>query len=86
VTNKGFTYAKEFEVNGEDVVKININELAQTSTALLPAPYPAFLSREFKPEINEPFKLSDAEQLEISTVTPTEKPVTFNLCGVWIEN
>jgi hypothetical protein len=86
VTNKGFTYAKEFEVNGENVVKININELAQTSTALLPAPYPAFLSREFKPEINELFKLSDAEQLEISTVTPTEKPVTFNLCGVWIEN
>ena len=82
----GFTYSKTISVDGKGIYRIPINELAQGTTALIPAPYPVFLKREFKPDVNLEFNLNDIENVEISTCKMSkDNTLRIGIVGVWLE-
>ena len=73
ITNQGFTYVapvanrhSALDVESQDIVRIPVSDLKQTSTALLPNPYPVFMKKYFEPDTLIPFHLEDIEKLEIS--------------------
>lgn len=82
----GFTYSKTIRTNGKGIYRIPVEELTQDETALLPAPFPVFLKREFKPDVNLDFDLSDIENIEISTCKmPQNSTAKIGIVGIWLE-
>lgn len=67
VNSDGITFSATRPI-ADGVVEVTLNDLVMTSTPLAPAPYPVFLSREFKPNpgYSERPTWSSAEQVIIS--------------------
>ena len=63
-----------------------MSELRQDYTALIPAPYPDFLTRRLKNDEVMPLVLDDVEQVEISTpAVAADAQVTVQLRGIYVE-
>ena len=79
ITNMGFTYTTSVATSkdtlrqapddnqlSQGIIRIALSGLKQTSTALLPNPYPVFMKNRFEPDTLIPFRIEDIEKLEIS--------------------
>ncbi len=84
VTDMGFTYKKEVEVEGV-VVKVPLDELKQTKTVLIPQAYPEFMHKFFEPDSELPFDLRKAEKLEISMRGVKGEAGSVSIESIWIE-
>ena len=96
ITNTGFTYtatlkgiprqARDDSRNSvRDVIRIPISELKQTTTVLLPNPYPVFMKKQFEPDTHIPFSIEAIEKLELSF--SGEKGVKYEpeITAIWLE-
>jgi len=85
VTKKGYTYVKDIQVGSdtETLVRINLVDLQQVPTALLPAPYPVFLERFFEPVTPVQFAAKDIEKLILSGKNMED--VTLSIAAIWLE-
>ena len=86
ITRLGITYRKRFAVYDNGIFSIDVSELRQDYTALIPAPYPDFLTRRFSTDAVLPLVLDDVEQVEISTpAVAADAQVTVQLRGIYVE-
>ena len=87
VTTAGYTYLADCPAPDADgVVRIPLQALKQTDTALLPLAYPSFLDPYFHPETSLPLRAADIETLELRI--SRQHPGTENrleLGEVWLE-
>jgi hypothetical protein len=86
VTSDGYTYKSPCpSPSPEGIIRIPLNRLRQTDTALLPVAYPVFLKQYFQPETEIPFQAEKTEKLEIS-MPGNARPVTeIELGEIWLE-
>lgn len=84
ITSDGYTYKSKVNT-GQEIIKIPLSDLQQTSTALLPHPYPVFLNKYFEPDTSIPFKISEIESLEISFDGEREQSADIEIGSIWIE-
>ena len=66
VTSDGYTYYADCTSKTSGIIRIPLSDLRQAETALLPAAYPSFMNKYFKPQTNIPFDSSRIEFLELS--------------------
>jgi len=67
VMDNGRSFGKVIELQPEiQEYEIGLSELQPVKTVTLPRPYPSFLPLYFEHDIQEPFKLEDAESLQFS--------------------
>lgn len=90
VTSEGYTYKSICPPpSPEGIIRIALEELRQTGTALLPVAYPTFLKPYFQPETEIPFSPEKIEKLEISfsgnSNTTSQQPTVIELGDVWLE-
>ena len=86
ITRLGITYRKRLQVYDGGIFSIDVSELRQDYTALIPAPYPDFLTRRFSTDAVLPLVLDDVEQVEISTpAVAADAQVTVQLRGIYVE-
>lgn len=86
ITKLGITYRKRLKVYSTGTYRIGLSDLTQDKTALIPAPYPVFLTRWFEADESIPFSINDIEQVEVSTTgNHANKKMSFDLVGLWIE-
>lgn len=86
ITQLGITYRKRLKVYDSGIYRIDVSELSQDYTALIPAPYPDFLMREFSSTQPIAFSVGDVEQVEISTPgVAKDAQVKIQLRGMWLE-
>lgn len=92
VDSDGFTYSKSIPVTeGEaGTYTVSLTELTLAPTALMPAPYPTFLSRKFYPDADitpaQPKSWNEVEELRITLPGLKENAnFSFPIKGVWIE-
>lgn len=86
VTSNGFTYTSLLNIDNQNkIYKIALSQLAQDKTTLLPAPYPVFLDRYFRPDVPILFKTVDIEMFEMSTLDDLTDDSVLRLESVWIE-
>ena len=86
ITRLGITYRKRFAVYDGGIFSIDVSELRQDYTALIPAPYPDFLTRRFSADETLPLMLDDVEQVEICTpAVAADAQVTVQLRGIYVE-
>ncbi|MFV0327169.1 MAG: hypothetical protein ACK5LF_22815, partial [Bacteroides xylanisolvens] len=86
VTSDGYTYTQTVALEeNKTVYKLLLNEMNQDYTALLPAPFPVFLERYFKPEKEISFDVKKIEFLEVSTANTLTEDASFGLKRIWIE-
>jgi len=90
VTSDGFTYTIVVSplslwrgAGGE--VKIPLQELVQDTTALLPSPYPVFLSNYFVPDVQISFDIRKIETLEISASDVAMENAVLSIGNIWLE-
>ena len=86
VTSDGYTYKSPCpSPSPEGIIRIPLNRLRQTDTALLPVAYPVFLKQYFQPETEIHFQAEKTEKLEIS-MPGNARPVTeIELGEIWLE-
>lgn len=84
VTNMGYTYKVSIRTE-KGINRINLQDLKQSATALLPHSYPIFLEKYFDPESNIPFRIEDIETLEISFEGASNVETYLELGSVWLE-
>lgn len=80
VTSDGYTYKAIVERCDDKLMKVSLNKLSQTKSALLPYPYPTFLDKFFVPNGSIPFSSLKIEKLEI-----TNKGELINVERAWLE-
>ncbi len=86
VTTDGYTYTQTIDLQKtKNVYKVLLTEMNQDYTALLPAPYPVFLERFFRPAKQIPFDVQRIEILELSTSENLSDNSSLELKNVWIE-
>ncbi|MDR3297465.1 MAG: hypothetical protein LBS94_04445 [Prevotellaceae bacterium] len=86
VCANGFTYTAALTLDQKrGVYKLPIAALVQDSTALLPTPYPTFLSLYFVPDRQIPLDIFSIETLEISTLGKLAEKAEVEIGSVWIE-
>ncbi|MGN1245051.1 MAG: hypothetical protein ACI4UN_00315 [Muribaculaceae bacterium] len=86
ITRLGITYRKRLKVYDNGTFSIDVSELRQDYTALIPAPFPDFLTRRFSTDEAIDLSLAEVEQVEISTPeVAKEARVKLQLRGMWIE-
>ncbi|MCD7915266.1 MAG: hypothetical protein LUG96_08440, partial [Tannerellaceae bacterium] len=85
VTSDGYTYTAMATTTGEDIIRIPLRALQQTSTALLPHAYPTFLEKYFTPVILLPFRTGEIEYLEISFTGEQDTDYNLEIGAVWLE-
>ncbi|MCC8096243.1 MAG: hypothetical protein LIP05_13355, partial [Tannerellaceae bacterium] len=85
VTSDGYTYTAMATTTGEDIIRIPLRALQQTSTALLPHAYPTFLEKYFTPVIPLPFRTGEIEYLEISFTGEQDTDYNLEIGAVWLE-
>lgn len=86
ITRLGITYRKRFAVYDNGIFSIDVSELRQDYTALIPAPYPDFLTRRFSADETLPLMLDDVEQVEICTpALAADAQVTVQLRGIYMK-
>jgi hypothetical protein len=85
VTKKGYTYVDNIAIgaSGETVVRMDLADLKLVPTALLPAPYPVFLERFFKPTVQVQFDKRDIEKLIVSG--EKMEGVALSIAAIWLE-
>ncbi len=84
VNSDGITFGTTITPTPGGTATIPLRELKQTSTLLVPAPYPGFLSREFTPEGKFILDSSQLEKLQLDV------PFDYNggrvaIVGAWLE-
>lgn len=90
VDSDGITYSTTLPVISGKTLSTRLTDLTLSPTALLPAPYPTFLGREFMPDKEsvkpQPGSWSEIEEIRI-TVNPDDNSNGFYLpiLGVWID-
>ena len=84
ITNTGYTYSASVK-STDGILRIPVSELKQTSTALLPNPYPGFLKKYFEPDTLIPFRIEDIEKLELSFSGEKGKTQKFEIDKIWLE-
>ncbi len=84
VTNMGFTYKTSIRT-GKGINRINLKDLKQTPTALLPHSYPVFLEKYFEPGAAIPFRVEDIERLEISFEIEQGTEAAIEIGSIWME-
>ncbi|WP_437922150.1 hypothetical protein [Sphingobacterium sp. LRF_L2] len=87
VTTQGYTYSKIVNPDSANatVLRISLDDLELKPTALLPAPYPAFLERYFQPKVSVPFRKEQIEKLLIATTEVAVEEMKFRIGGIWME-
>ncbi|MGN0206378.1 MAG: hypothetical protein ACI4BC_03970 [Muribaculaceae bacterium] len=86
ITKMGITYRKRLKVYNNGILKMDLSEMSQDYTALIPAPYPDFLNRKFYTPESIPLKTEEIEQIEISTPAVEKgSTVRLQLRSVWLE-
>lgn len=84
VTKNGYTYMKDIPLgSAETTVRIQLADLQLVPTALLPAPYPVFLERFFKPAVPAEFDSMDIEKLIVSGQQMEGQSLSIG--AVWLE-
>ncbi|WP_202883730.1 hypothetical protein [Sphingobacterium paramultivorum] len=85
VTKKGYTYVENIAIgaSGETLVRMDLADLKLVPTALLPAPYPVFLERFFKPTVPVQFDKRDIEKLIVSG--EKMEGVALSIAAIWLE-
>ncbi len=66
-------------------MEVSLNALKPDSSLLLPRPYPGFLPLWFKSFSNASFNLPNSEKLEVSFVSPGDKPVNIQVESVYLK-
>ncbi|HWV69561.1 hypothetical protein, partial [Chitinophaga sp.] len=69
--------------SAEATVRIQLVDLQLVPTALLPAPYPVFLERFFKPAVPAEFDSMDIEKLIVSGQQMEGQSLSIG--AVWLE-
>ncbi len=85
VSSNGFTYMASIPTGSNGVIRIQLDKLKQTKTALLPVSYPSFMHRYFTPEVQLPFLPEDIETFEIRMEGKQGIPSTITLGSIWLE-
>jgi len=84
VTKNGYTYMKDMALDSaQTTVRIQLADLQLVPTALLPAPYPVFLERFFKPAVPAEFDGMDIEKLIVSG--QQMQGLSLSIGAVWLE-
>lgn len=84
VTKNGYTYMKDIALDSvQTAVRIQLADLQLVPTALLPAPYPVFLERFFKPAVSAEFNSMDIEKLIVSG--EQMEGLSLSIGAVWLE-
>lgn len=84
VTGDGFTYTAAVRPE-TGIVKIPLSSLTQTETAILPHPYPVFLEKYFRPEVNIPFDIRNIEKVELSSKIKDTGTFVIEVGSIWLE-
>ena len=79
VNSDGFTYTAAIPAGASGIVELPLNAFSLDATVLAPAPYPAFLSRFFKPDASTATPLVPAEIESITFETP--RGTTLDILG-----
>ncbi|WP_286862813.1 MULTISPECIES: hypothetical protein [Sphingobacterium] len=84
VTKNGYTYMKDIALDSaQTTVRIQLADLQLVPTALLPAPYPVFLERFFKPVVPAEFNSTEIEKLILSGQQMAG--LSLSIGAVWLE-
>ena len=85
-TSEGYTYTHVFDINkNTDIYRIPLTGLSMDKTTFLPAPYPSFLQRYFKPKVFIPFDKKYIETLIISTIEDADDNSFIEVGNIWLE-
>ena len=85
VTSDAITYRATAVPNAEGVVRIPLNSLKQTQTALLPMAYPVFMNQYFNPSTKEPLKLDQIQMVELMVEDNGQEPASIEIGAIWME-
>ncbi len=85
ITTDSYTYLADCSSTENDIVKIPINSLQQSNTALLPHAYPVFLNKYFVPESDILFRLDAIESLELRAAGEADGICELEIGSIWIE-
>ena len=76
VNTDGITWSADIPLTPDGVAQVKLDDMAMGPTLLCPAPYPTFLSREYKPEgYSRPLRWDEIEKIQI--VMPSAEPGSF---------
>ncbi len=86
ITSDGYTYKSLCPTPSTDgIIRIPLDRLRQTDTALLPVPYPTFLKQYFHPQLEIPFSSEKIEKFEISMPGDPKEVTEIELGDIWLE-
>ncbi len=85
VTSDGYTYVMSCPQPENNIVRIPLNQLKQTRTALLPNAYPVFMKKYFSPVTAIPFQPESIERLELSFEGEKHEAREIEIGNIWIE-
>jgi hypothetical protein len=85
VTSDGFTYLADCPLAEDQIIRIPMDRLKQTRTALLPAAYPVFMNKYFTPKVMIPFLPEKIESLELKVEGQKGKACEIEIGSIWIE-
>lgn len=85
VTTDGYTYLADCPAAKNGIVRVPLNELQQSRTALLPIAYPVFMNHYFTPAVKIPFHAEAIEYLELVIGGEKGKTSELEIGSIWIE-
>lgn len=85
VSTDGFTYAVACPKAENGIIRVSLNQLQQSKTALLPNAYPVFMPRYFEPKTAIPFSTQNSESLVLWIDGQKGESCTLELGTIWIE-
>ena len=85
VDRDGFTFSREVTLASDSVINLPVEEVNLSPTLLVPAPYPTFLGREFRPEDNgHQLHVSDIEKVQLVFPSgPSDEEAHVEVAGIW---
>lgn len=84
-TSDGFTYVAPCSQPENNIVKIQLTQLQQTETALVPNAYPVFMKKQFSPVTAIPFRAESIESLVLTFDGNKQEPANIEIGTIWIE-
>ena len=85
ITSDGYTYLASCAAATDGIIRVPLQDLKQTNTALLPHAYPVFLDHYFRPQTEIPFRVEGIETLELSFDGVAEKTAEIEIGSIWLE-
>ena len=85
MTSDGYTYLASCAAATDGIIRVPLQDLKQTNTALLPHAYPVFLDHYFRPQTEIPFRVEGIETLEFSFDGVAEKTAEIEIGSIWLE-